>query len=220
MRLKQSKAKAADSNASAYVEIGIEVTPCGDGSYCCGEGPIAGSCCENGEGVWIENGEETLQNPSLSNATLQPSSPTIETSTATSSRSSQVAVTEFLTRSSVPTSSAVPTSTARTGSHTKSIVGGTVAGLVALLILGSILGLCWRKHRTSKPKLVADGTGPSEMSELAGGDSLPKAQLHGISHVSELWGQQFPPHKEIDSRTIHEALGSAHHGRQELDVPP
>jgi hypothetical protein len=52
-------------------------TPCDNGSWCYGDGPSALTCCKGGNGPFVENGIETMQNPnptSISTTAPSPSS--------------------------------------------------------------------------------------------------------------------------------------------------
>ena len=44
------------------------VTPCDDGSWCYGDGESALDCCKAGDGLFIVNGTETTQNPSITSS--------------------------------------------------------------------------------------------------------------------------------------------------------
>jgi len=46
----------------------IAITPCADGSYCCGNDGIATSCCQSGLGYFVVNGETTRVNPKTSSS--------------------------------------------------------------------------------------------------------------------------------------------------------
>ena len=50
----------------------VVITPCGDGSYCCGQNNT--SCCNNEEGYWIINSEVYAYNQKPSSTTSAPTS--------------------------------------------------------------------------------------------------------------------------------------------------
>lgn len=61
----------------------VFITECDNGSYCCGDNPRAKTCCQNGEGLFIANGEETRVNPNAtSSATVRVPSPQCVVNTA------------------------------------------------------------------------------------------------------------------------------------------
>ncbi|KAL8846617.1 MAG: hypothetical protein Q9221_008311 [Calogaya cf. arnoldii] len=41
-----------------------QVTPCSDGSYCCGDGQLGSACCDRGRGVFLKDGTTQAANPS------------------------------------------------------------------------------------------------------------------------------------------------------------
>ena len=215
------------------------VTQCEDGSFCCGPQAEARGCCNSGQGVWIKDGKETRSNPALSVA-MKPLP--IGSSGAPTSRFSQITVTKYPPRSSVsaavtlagsdvatplrssqvtvtkyPTKSSLPTAVPRAGSNTRSIVGGTVGGLVILLILCVGVWLCWRKRRTRKATLYMTELGPGDVSNQVGSTQmrgkLPVSELQNPGYATELWAGRVPL-GEIDSRNLHEAAGPAHRDRQ------
>lgn len=50
-------------NGTDQANNDVIITPCNDGSYCCGDNAVAVSCCQSHHGVFIVNGQETTVNP-------------------------------------------------------------------------------------------------------------------------------------------------------------
>lgn len=144
------------------------VTICGDGTYCCGNGTIAKSCCDKQQGVYLlSNGEVSPNNPSatasvpLNNAT------------------------------STPNSSPPPTVPSSLDSKTRIIIG-TIVGIVGLIVMVVILILVRRIRKLQKAnqsqvkrlfgkEMVAEVSGDSERKEM---DGVGRLELPGSTSVS------------------------------------
>ncbi|KAL8822850.1 MAG: hypothetical protein Q9191_006420 [Dirinaria sp. TL-2023a] len=120
------------------------VKKCPDESYCCnGDNTNATQCCEQGNGLWIVDGQVTNKNP---NAT---------TSSTTTSSSSSAHPTVTILNSPAEqntTSAAAPSSQNNSSgggeSNAGAIAGGVVGGVVALgIIIGGVLLLLRRRRR-------------------------------------------------------------------------
>ncbi|KAL8793229.1 MAG: hypothetical protein Q9195_004165 [Heterodermia aff. obscurata] len=55
-------------------DASLTVTPCGDGSYCCGNKTVASTCCDNNNGLFIDpsTGDAIQNDPSATSSTLVP----------------------------------------------------------------------------------------------------------------------------------------------------
>lgn len=97
------------------------ITPCNDGSYCCGNNAVAIQCCADGQGVFVVNGDETMVNPNP------------VTSRSTSSTAST-------TQTTTANASAAPQGTASSSPNTLKVHRLTVAGLIGSIV-GGVLGV-------------------------------------------------------------------------------
>ncbi|KAL9596290.1 MAG: hypothetical protein Q9219_005885 [cf. Caloplaca sp. 3 TL-2023] len=118
-----------------------QVTPCFDGSYCCGDGAMGSTCCDQGRGVFIRDGTTQAANPTLTSTSSTSSSaaPSLTTTIITS--------TGIAAGSTRETSSPAAAGPQSSGSNTGAIAGGVVGGIVGL---GLILAIAWvilRKRR-------------------------------------------------------------------------
>ncbi|KAI4194912.1 MAG: hypothetical protein LQ348_002535 [Seirophora lacunosa] len=121
-----------------------QVTPCSDGSYCCGDGGLGSSCCNEGRGVFVRDG--TTQN---NNPTATPTSST--TSETLPTTANTLPVTAAI--SAGPTADAAPTpasSSQDSGVNTGAIAGGLVGGLAGLLIIVLALWFFYRRRKANK----------------------------------------------------------------------
>ncbi|KAL8910100.1 MAG: hypothetical protein Q9171_004592 [Xanthocarpia ochracea] len=128
----------------------VRVTPCQDGSYCCGVGTPANNCCVQGNGVFLgTNGETTDVNPSptssrRSAAASSTSSTTLMTSSATLAGAT-AATSETITSRPTQVAQTIEKSTNNTGAIAGGVVGGLVAA--ALIIVAGLWFLRRRKGR-------------------------------------------------------------------------
>jgi len=165
-------------NGTDQANHDVFITPCDDGSYCCGSNAVATSCCQSGQGYFVVNGEETRVNP---NGTLSSSS-TSSTSSSTSSSMvcSQLfqntaaladafpqAGTQTVTQviSSAPLATpALPIPKAEQGKNVGAIAGAVVGGVFGLAI---VVGACWflihRRHKPPPPPPKPDSRFPLEL---------------------------------------------------------
>lgn len=127
-------------NGEPEVDNDVQITVCGDGSYCCGSGGQATSCCNTGNGVFMKNGSETNVNPS---ATSSSNSSGPDENTGSNGQT-----TIIQTATSMPDlPSPIPISGSQTN-NTAAIAGSVVGGVIGLAL---IIGLCWCfAHRRSK----------------------------------------------------------------------
>ena len=132
------------------------ITPCGDGSYCCGNGTDAQSCCDGKKGVFLLNGETTSKN----------SSGTSSVASGSSTSTSEISISTTLSHASQP-----PTSSKN---NTGAIVGGVIGSIAILaLIIGMILILTRTyRHAGSKAKKARSSIAARAVPhEVAGTDA-------------------------------------------------
>ena len=173
----------------------VTVTPCGDGSYCCGNGTLAEKCCNDKKGVFVVDGGNPDVNPS-STSKAASSTSAVSKSTSSSSSSSSSKISPALISSPTNTIIASPSTTSSSSNHAGAIAGGVVGGLaiIALLIFGILL---LRRRRVE--------------------DSAR-------THPSGFWGEksqvvhEAPPNdtrNELDGRDVRELQGgTVHHEMQ------
>jgi len=198
------------------------VTPCNDGSFCCGIPKNANSCCSSGQGVWVKDGKETRSNPSLSALSSISSSATIGSSNATlvsGSKSSSTSLQQSrVTVTSTPQST-LASNPVRAKSDTPSIVGGTVGGVAGVLLGCAIAWRLWRKRQQRRTKRTGQQAveGDYDKTSRHTSDNMPTAELWDPSHANELDGGRTLP-RESAARSLYElGVGPAGQRRQELE---
>lgn len=141
----------------------VTITPCEDGSYCCGNGTFAQPCCDQKEGVFMVNGDAIPYaqfNPAPSTSTeanLQSSaSPTLTTSlsgTSLPSNTSTSAVTPSSLSNFPPGTSPPPGSSAQSAALTSSfrVIAASVCGICASVLLIGALVFILRKFLLIQP---------------------------------------------------------------------
>ncbi|KAL8923492.1 MAG: hypothetical protein Q9172_003099 [Xanthocarpia lactea] len=123
------------------------VTPCVDGSYCCGDGSLGSECCNNGRGVFLRDGTTQKDNPA-STSSGRPSSSPISTTLPTRAATS-AATTAGLVASSTPTVSSASLTAPESKPSVGAIVGGVIGGLAGLvLVLAALWFLIFRKRKS------------------------------------------------------------------------
>ncbi|KAL8679079.1 MAG: hypothetical protein Q9186_004619 [Xanthomendoza sp. 1 TL-2023] len=140
----------------------VRVTPCQDGSYCCGAGTKANNCCANGNGVWIaKDGQTTNVKPtSATSRRSAAASSTLSTSLTTTSTTpppNAVAASQTATGTTGPPSAAGTKTTEKTKNNTGAIAGGVVGGLVAAAII--VMAVIWFMMRRRNKAM--DDRGPA-----------------------------------------------------------
>lgn len=114
------------------------VTPCDDGSYCCGSGPLAESCCKGNQGHFLKGGRAVSRNSSSFVSGIASSSSV----KATPSSSSRAALT--------PTPSASPSSAAKASHQTGLILGAALGGAAVLALITGLIVLIGIRHLQHK----------------------------------------------------------------------
>lgn len=150
-------------NGTDQANNDVIVTPCTDGSYCCGSNAVATSCCQNGLGYFIVNGEETRVNPHSSSSSSSTSSSTSLATVCVLSFQHTVAlanasvqpgpqtVTQVISSAPLATS-ALPIPHSEQSTNVGAIAGAVVGGVLGLAI---IVGACWvlirRRYKPTPP---------------------------------------------------------------------
>ncbi|KAL8868120.1 MAG: hypothetical protein Q9174_005203 [Haloplaca sp. 1 TL-2023] len=151
-----------------------QVTPCSDGSYCCGDGSLGSDCCNEGRGVFIRDGTTQRENPSAtatngaSSATASASMPTDPSSDAQSS-------------GAVPASTSPPATSSESGPNVGAIVGGVIGGLAGLLLVLAALWFFVFRKRRSKDVPSSQSSPPEYYSSEK---PQPAQETHG-SYMEE-----------------------------------
>lgn len=178
-------------NQSEWLGVDVTITHCSDGSYCCGTGDTADSCCNAHGGFRIQDGRNVVVAYSSQEQT---SSPTVATS----------GLSETQDASRPSTTATSPTSGSRTNS-TAIIVGSAVGGGCGLLFLVAAIYLLLRRHRQrieskldaalgTKTKIISKPVPHWELSGDARDESLnnpsPVSHEHELSAetATELYG--------------------------------
>lgn len=200
--------KADDDKFYELANMNVQITRCGDGSFCCGErGSImATECCDNGEGVWIVEGKKIVtEDPSKPKTTTSSTSSTSSTATAestTSSDSESSRPTSSMTSSdSVPAatvtlsqsgnapsqSSLSSASSSASSINIGVIVGAVVAGVLGLALIGVLIWFLVIKKRRRNPYAPAELHSDS-LSEVDG--SMSATTKYASTGVNELYGRE------------------------------
>lgn len=133
------------SDTAEMYNMDVTITPCKDGSYCCGNGTFAQPCCDQKEGVFMVNGDAipyTSVSPTLTSLTTPPSLITPLSS-----------ITTRLLTTSPPVTSSSPGPSAESASLAPSsrVIAAIVCGTCALLLLVGALAFTLRKFRPVQP---------------------------------------------------------------------
>lgn len=147
MLMRDGVVSAPDSNITDLATTTYPVTPCANGSFCCGNSTIATECCIRQRGYFVVNGSATLFNPVSFKASSARSS---STSFASSASSSAISSSTISSSTVSPTSvSPALTSAKYSAGETAKIVGGTAGGMIVLVMLcgGALM---WKRYRRRK----------------------------------------------------------------------
>ena len=152
------------NNPANRSDTSVTVTRCPDGSYCCGHGSQAATCCQKGGGYFLEDGEAQKNNPSASTSAAVSTS-TASTKSRKSTNSAQptaIAATSTNPGAVTLTASATP-QPSKKSSNTGAIVGGVIGGLAALALLAGLGFFLWRRRRAGNGQQRRPGMKYSEM---------------------------------------------------------
>lgn len=134
--------RSTDSSSGGLIDAAgndVIVTPCDDGSFCCGDSVTGPPCCDAGEGFWLLNGEVFSTKPTSTVSSTATSSASTVASALTTDPSS--------TASSTSSPSAAPS---KSRDYTGVIAGSVVGGIAALALLITVLWwLSWKKKKTA-----------------------------------------------------------------------
>lgn len=133
------------------------ITPCDNGSFCCGNGTLANSCCGENKGLFVVNGKVVSQGAKSSVSETASSSST-KANLAPSSQGDPSHTTGTFTNVAAPqqtptsTPSASSSSAAKSSDKTGAIVGGVIGGLAVVALLIGIIAWIWmhRNHRNTQ----------------------------------------------------------------------
>ncbi|KAL8682646.1 MAG: hypothetical protein Q9186_001333 [Xanthomendoza sp. 1 TL-2023] len=140
------------------------VTQCQDGSFCCGKGSEASTCCTQRRGMFVVNGTTTSQKPSsivTESRTRRPtpwSPPTSLTLPSVTTRSNGGPSNRVLTPTSSP-STALTSVPSDKPNHVIPIVASILGGVIGTLILLSTL--IWLFRRRKRRITNSDSVGDS-----------------------------------------------------------
>lgn len=145
----------------------ITITPCRDGSYCCGNGTMAQECCDDRKGIFLLNGDIVSSNPSAATSTT----------------------TAFSSLNLPRATSSSPSSPDKSSSaRTIAIIVGTVLGAAHILAMGFAIFLLKKSQHKPSQAVATDSILVSQMvsstGELYGDDGAN--ELNGRGHEVEL----------------------------------
>lgn len=142
------------------------ITICKDGTYCCGIGAIANSCCEKQQGVYLlSNGEVSRNNPS-------------------------VTASKPLTSATSPPNPSPPPTAPNSSSRNIRIIIGTIFGTLSLILMVVILILVrqvrkLQKANQSQAQVLVEKDMASARKEM---DGVQRKELPGSTFIPELHG--------------------------------
>lgn len=165
------------------------VTPCADGSCCCGQN--ATDCCNSNKGVWIVNGTTTNIDPA--SATYSSATKSSSISSSSSSTTSTATITNAPDTTATPTS---PTSTPK--DHTGVIAGGVIGGLAVLALAAGAAYYILKQKRRGSTDMPESSAKYSELAPngdkspaLASGSSGVEAmEMDGMTQRMEMEGER------------------------------
>lgn len=171
-----------------------QVTPCSDGSYCCGDGSLGSSCCNQGRGVFVRDGTTQAANPTSTPA----SSSSLQSPSGSPTTTGVPAGPTRTTASSLAPATSSPRSNVNAGAIAGIVIGG-LAGIV--LLLGAVWFLCFRRRKAKK----------AARNDIT--------QRQGYPPSSEVWGWPYGDHTKTEPQ---EAQGSytGQYKRSELQAGP
>lgn len=131
----------------------VTITPCEDGSYCCGNGTFAQPCCDQKEGVFMVNGDAIPYAQSITAFSASPTATTSPSGTSSPSNTSTSAVTPSSLSIFPPGTSPPPGSSAQSAALTSSfrVIAASVFGICALVLLIGALVFILRKFLLIQP---------------------------------------------------------------------
>ncbi|KAI1079080.1 hypothetical protein F5B20DRAFT_581497 [Whalleya microplaca] len=165
-----------------YSNEDAEITPCADGSYCCGKNNT--DCCAQREGTFIVNDQVASSTTSSSSSSSTRTSASTPTETAAS-----------ITASSTGTTSSTPLSAAialqGSGLSDAAVAGISIAGtLVGVGVIAGVIYMVRRRRDRSKSRreqALPTGALPSHYVPRRPGSSPPgTSELDGTSLPQEL----------------------------------
>ena len=123
------------------------ITPCDDGSYCCGSGDLARDCCKENRGLFLQNGTAVSRSTSIAIDLVSSSS-----KKATPSSSSNAALTLVQSLNAfTPTASASSSSTTKSSNQTGVTVGAAIGGAAVLAFMTGVIVLIGMRRIIQKP---------------------------------------------------------------------
>ena len=170
------------------------VKKCPNGSFCCRD--LNSTCCDDGDGLWIDTSNYQLRNYDPSKTTISSSSPT---STTSSSSPKGPAAAEATGPADQPVATSQATAKSSSTNMTGAIAGGVVGGVVVLAILTGLGWIFYRKWRLRRSS-GEDGYRRRTLHE-ASGDGVPGKS----SYIAEKDGRTLPV--EIDGNELNAQNG-------------
>ncbi|KAL0945031.1 uncharacterized protein CTRU02_202918 [Colletotrichum truncatum] len=163
-------------------ENDVQVTECTNGSFCCGADKDAQTCCNEGRGLWIVNGQVTNSTASASPSTPPTTSPASSSSPST-----------------MPTSSSTPEAT--TSNDTAKTIGGAVGGTLGGIAVLSLVAFYLYRRRRTRSNANQGESANTAYSQL-------DSKTHHSPQPYELQTQNLP---ELQTQTRYELHGQDHY---------
>lgn len=143
------------SDTAEMYNMDVTITPCKDGSYCCGNGTFAQPCCDQKEGVFMVNGDAIpytqfeIAFSTSAEAYVQSSvSPTL---TSLTTPPSSITTRPLTTSPPVTSSSPGPSAESASLAPSSRVIAAIVCGTCALLLLVGALAFTLREFRPVQP---------------------------------------------------------------------
>ncbi|KAL9589492.1 MAG: hypothetical protein Q9203_001710 [Teloschistes exilis] len=134
-----------------------QVTPCANGSYCCGDGSLGFNCCNEGRGVFLKDGTTQKANPTATSASTAPSHSPLPVSTPATAAAG---VTTSSTVGTTPSLPAPTPSPQKSKNNAGAIAGGVVGGLAGFSLAFAAIYLILRRRRKDQHAAKAEDAYP------------------------------------------------------------
>ncbi|KAI4290367.1 MAG: hypothetical protein L6R35_000356 [Caloplaca aegaea] len=192
--IKLCAGSAPDTNESPGVgrqmDNDEQVTPCANGSYCCGDGSLGSSCCEEGRGVFVRDGTTQNDNPTAA--------PTMSTTSSTPSATPNTLPADVSADATANPAPGPTWSSQDSSVNIGAIAGGVVGGLAGLLIIVAAVWFFVRRRKINEgaetdPKQRQDYPPVSEGPGLMNWDfRRPEPQEAQGSYTEEYMSSELP----------------------------
>ncbi|KAL9584235.1 MAG: hypothetical protein Q9212_002239 [Teloschistes hypoglaucus] len=150
-----------------------QVTPCANGSYCCGDGSLGFNCCNEGRGVFLKDGTTQKANPTATSSSTTTSQSSLPVSTPATAAAG---VTTSSTAGITPSMPAPTPSPQNSKNNAGAIAGGVVGGLAGLSLAFAAIYLILRRRKDRHAVRAEDAYPPTYPSISTHQQAVHEAQ--------------------------------------------